>query len=225
MQKRILGALTFGLLSLGSLTQSQANTICVSQNVAANCTIGIAQLSLTVADLGSSMVRLTIANAGADFNSAEAVYFDDNNNLLDESTVVLSSVSVNGVSFVAGNSAANLPAGNNATPAFDSNFNFQATPPPAQDGVNPGESLSLTFSNANFAAIQADLADGDLRVGVHLISIGVNNQSESFILMPGDGGGGGGGGGQVPEPSTLLLLGSGLAAVVAWGRKRGYCKR
>lgn len=36
----------------------------------------------------------------------------------------------------------------------------------------------------------------------------------------GDDGGGGGGGGQVPEPSTILLLGAGLMGLGLYGRKR-----
>lgn len=39
------------------------------------------------------------------------------------------------------------------------------------------------------------------------------------------GGGGGGGGGQVPEPSTVLLFGSGLAALALMGRKKWRTKK
>ena len=56
----------------------------------------------------------------------------------------------------------------------------------------------------NFADLLADLDNGDLRVGVHVINF-ANGQSESLIS---------------PEPASMLMLGLGLGALALLRRRR-----
>lgn len=50
--------------------------------------------------------------------------------------------------------------------------------------------------------------DGTLRIGIHAISIGANENSESFVNVP------------IPEPTTALLLLAGLGGLAAFGPRR-----
>ncbi len=174
----------------------------VTANTVANTQAGQSQLSVTVnAGPNANQVSFTFNNAGPAAMSITDVYFDDGT-LLGIALITSSS----GVSFSQGASPGNLPSGNNANPAFDATAGFSAdSNPPAQpNGVNPGESLTITFnllSGVNFADTVAALNAGtNLRIGIHVQGF-ANGGSESFIN-------------QVPAPASLgtLLLGGLLAA-------------
>lgn len=174
----------------------------VTANTVANTQAGQSQLSVTVnAGPNANQVSFTFNNAGPAAMSITDVYFDDGT-LLGIALITSSS----GVSFSQGASPGNLPSGNNANPAFDATAGFSAdSNPPAQpNGVNPGESLTITFtllSGVNFADTVAALNAGtNLRIGIHVQGFAYGG-SESFIN-------------QVPAPASLgtLLLGGLLAA-------------
>ena len=92
-----------------------------------------------------------------------------------------------------------LQGKNNVSPSFVSTFMFDPRSPGAHNGIDPGESGSFKFNSATVAAVEAALASGTIRVGLHIQQIGTNGtESAGYIL--------------VPEPGTafLALIGTGM---------------
>ena len=116
----------------------------------------------------------------------------------------------------------NIPDANAANPDFDADFAFEADPPPTTNGVNNGESFIVVFnllSGQTQATIDSLILSGDIRFGIHVQSLGTNNLSESMISCPGLECGPGQQS-TVPEPTSMLLLGTGLLAAVRLRRKK-----
>jgi hypothetical protein len=84
------------------------------------------------------------------------------------------------------------------------------TPP----GILPGQSdiFYLNFSGVDFSAIGFILDDFFELGGVRLQSLPDSINGGSLFLV--------GGPTPVPEPGTMMLLGSGLIGLAAWGRKK-----
>jgi hypothetical protein len=136
------------------------------------------------------------------------VYFDDGaNNLL---TMTCCTVSA-GVSFAADGAPPVLPGGAGINPPFASDFRSSANNPAPFNGVaNLGEFVTVLFSleaGESIATVIAALNSGDLRVGMHVISLG--EFSDSFVnLSP------------VPLPPALLLFGTVLVGYGYLTRRR-----
>ena len=179
---------------------------CITNNLAADCNTGHAQTSMDVTDPGSNRIAFTFHNVGAGASSIAQAYWDDS-----PLASIFSIVGSSGVSFASGANPSNLPGANNAVPPFSATFSVGANAPVEPNGVNPGETLTVTFNLASgqtFANAITALNSGALRVGIHVQGF-ASGGSESFVN-----------GGVIPEPGTLALVAGGLASLAVARRRR-----
>ena len=145
----------------------------ITANNVANVAAGTSQLTVEVTDAGGGQVHFIFRNIGAAAMSICDVYFDDGT-LLGIATINNGA----GVDFSQGASPGNLPSGNNADPGFVATAGFvsDSNPPTQPNGVNPGETLTVTFNLINgktfvdtLAAMTGPIGTGDdLRIGIHV---------------------------------------------------------
>jgi len=181
------------------------------QNITANnvgdAAIGDSHLSVEVSEYGTNQALCQFYNVGTDACSITDVYFDDGTLL----GIALILDSDSGVSFSTLANPGNLPGGNEASPPFVTTAGFSADSDPKvqPNGVNPGETLGIVFdmqSGRVYSDVLTDLATGDLRIGVHVQGFD-SGGSESFVN-------------NIPDASTLLLLGSASLIGLAGLRRR-----
>jgi len=214
-----ISSLAFAL-GLGALSALPAAAIpvgfgCITNTSATDCAIGEAQFSVEATDLGGNQVLFTFANSGPSASLITDVYFDDGTllgiaGLIDADDNYLGSFGDSGVDFSQGASPPNLPGGNTIGFVTTAGFLADADPPPAFQGVDPGETLGVVFNlqgGGTFIDIVDELTNGDLRIGIHAQAF-PGGGSESFVNFP------------IPEPGTALLLALGLAGLSAGARKR-----
>ena len=168
--------------------------------------VGESQLYMDVTLLSMGQVSLVFTNTGPVASSVSRIYFDYNPELS------LSLVTINdggGVEYAANPSnPKNLPSGNNQTEAFISDLAFSSDNPSPHKGINPYESLELIFNHNDAYNFLDSLESEELRVGLHVISLG--EYSESFVN-------------NIPEPATAPLFFLGTAAL-RWLRiKKSRC--
>lgn len=154
----------------------------------------------------------TISNVGLD-GSIGQIYVDAPNDGAGYSLTSL--IEGPGVDYNPPNvgSPSALPSSNTANPTFVTNFFATASSPVPTNGVNPGEFVTLVFTlsgGQTQSSIDSLLASGDLRFGLHVPSLG--QFSEAFVST--------GGGLTAPEPTSMLLLGTGLLAAARARRKK-----
>ena len=210
MKKLVFGTIIaiWLLLSVPANAQVTYSFDNITNNSAVDAAIGKSQLFADVSDAGGSQVLFTFQNTGPEASSITDVYFDDGT-LLSLATISNSS----GVHFSPGASPSNLPSGNSITPSFvaTAGLSADADAPAQPNGVNPGESLGITFnlqSGSTFNDVLSGLNDGSLRVGIHAQGF-ADGGSESFVNN-----------GVVPAPGAVLLASMGIVCV-GWLRKRG----
>lgn len=183
---------------------------CLTGNSAANCDTLETQVLLEVtAAADPNLVDFRFTNIGSEASSIADVYFSD----LSPALLGLPSyfTSSSGVSFSAGCSPGNLPGGGGSF-GFVTSYCADSDAPVQKNGVNPGEWLNIQYTlqgGASFADVVESLNNGTYRVGVHVQGF-ANGGSESGVLDPVP----------VPEPSTLILSGMGIAGLVARMRRR-----
>ncbi|MEX2206188.1 MAG: hypothetical protein WEF50_08180 [Myxococcota bacterium] len=184
---------------------------CISDNLAGDCAIGEAQLTVDVTDPGGGQVLFSFSNSGPAASSITDVYFDDGSLL--ELAVVINDLVLPGiVDFSQDASPGDLPAGNNADPDFNTTagFNADSSPPTQPNGVNPGELLGILFTlqpGQDFNDVLAELGDGTLRIGIHVQGY-TSGGSESLINHP------------LPEPALFGLLSLGAGALLCARARR-----
>lgn len=118
-------------------------------------------------------------------------------------------------------SSSALPGGSTVSFNATAALGLTAVPPPPVNGLNPGESLTWTYSLASgfdVDAVIASMNNGGLRVGLHLIVL-PNDGSEGFVTVgnpvlppPNDPP-------VIPAPLGGMLAGAGLLAIGARRRR------
>ena len=200
----LLVSLFFATHSYGDLY----SFVNITGNSVADAAIGEAQLFVDVTNAGSGQALFTFINIGPEASSITDVYFDDGT-LLGIAAIDNSDA---GVQFSQFATPGDLPDGNNASPPFVTTAGFSADSdaPASGNGVNPGESLGITFDlqgGGLFADVLAELGDGRLRIGIHVQAFD-DGYSEGFINN-----------GVVPAPTAVLLGSIGLG-MVGWLKRR-----
>lgn len=185
----------------------------ITNNSAGDAAIGEAQLAVDVSAVGANQALFTFTNSGPAASSIADIYFDDDALMLTFNSFIESA----GVSFDVGASPGNLPGGNDPLYSFSSNYDYDSNNPVQPNGINPNESLGILFtmnSDTTFDSLITAMNSGAFRVGIHVQGFATGG-SESFINTP-----------NVPpvpttpppapvpEPTTVLLLGVGLLAVL-----------
>lgn len=165
----------------------------------ANAAAGETQLRMAVTgESGSNTVTFTFYLDGDVPMSITGIYFYDGDLGINPNTFsgfefdpVWSRTDKTGVSFIVNQTPQSLPASNFPKPSLV--FSAVSTQPRSAAGVNPGESLSITFALASgydissvVNALDGWLTDkkfdsGDLVVGLHVQAIN-GGKSESFVV-------------------------------------------
>jgi uncharacterized protein (TIGR03382 family) len=197
MKCAMVAAAAAMVVSGSAMAGATFGVVGITNNSVFSNNVGESQLTIDVSGGAGSVVFL-LQNSGPDACSVANVYFDDIGLL---GSAVIGNGS--GVNFEAGGSPPDLPGGSGI--GFVADQVFSALNPKPTNGVNPGESLTLTFAllgGSTLNDVVAAMNNGSLRVGMHVIAF-ANGESEGFVT---------------PTPGSLALLG--LGGLAAFRRRR-----
>ena len=185
------------------------NFYAITDNYPGNPAIGEKNFFVDVDQFSATQTSFKIYNTGPEIATITNIYFDD----YDSSPSLGAIYVINngpGVSYEPDSKPGNLPAGNNATPAFEKPADLEFAPIKSNGGVStgidPGEYVTLVFNNGaglNFNDLVSYISNDQLRLGIHAQSFGINDtSSEAFVTYYNP----------VPTPSAIMLgaIGTGL---------------
>jgi hypothetical protein len=198
--------MAFQSVSLAIIEPVTYSFYCVTDTNSTNAATGEAQLSVIVSN-GGNQVTFTFVNDALGLPCViSEIYFDDGD-LLEIDHIVDNPPDVDFQHDKV--TPKQMPGSNLVNPEFVAIESFSVEPenPSPEHGVGPGEQVQVIFNLKEGKTAQDvldELANGSLRIGMHVIAFGNCDGSESFV--------------NTPEPTTIALLGLGMLVLI--GKRR-----
>ncbi|MBL9032963.1 MAG: hypothetical protein JNM80_14800 [Phycisphaerae bacterium] len=176
-----------------------------------------AQFKAVLSEVSSTVVRFRFTNTAVIYSSISEIYYDNRNSAPLSS--LMSPLNQFGCTFTGGGaSPGNLPGGANLSPAFNATaaFSADAVGNPVNGIDNAADWLEMDFvlgAGKTFNSVVNAVANGDLRIGLHVRAIGTTGDSDSFVngptqIIP------------LPAGAWMGLSGLGLAGLTAFRRRK-----